>query len=240
VTLTGHARLLAYDPDLTPLWQSIHDRLCAGESPTSIATVRVTALSRAGVAALRSALDTTVRRRRGLSAVNVTAGTSLVPLRELIEALQIPAHMLPALVEHAVGVPIVDRSSAQRAKAARKEDLWAYATRRLPAVPGLLARMRAAGIGIGSTEIRRLVDALATVLPSLPLKPPVTLAKLAHDTAGDPVRVRTSSPRETRPSAGEKYSNRYSNAVRTSGHRDEPRRTPQCADLHKLVERRCW
>lgn len=34
--------------------------------------------------------------------------------------------------------------------------------------------------------MRRLVDALAAVVTRLPIDPPVSLPKLAHDTAGDP------------------------------------------------------
>ena len=186
MTLTGHARMLADDPDLTPLWRAVHARLCAGEAADSIATVRVLGLSRAGIAALRSSLDRTARRRRGGSAVNVTAESAVVPLRKLIEVLRIPANLIPVLVEQAVGLPVIDRSVAQRAIAAQKEDLWAYASRRLSQVPHLVARMRAAGVGVDSCEIQRLVNALAAALGMLPVTPPVTLAKLAHDTAGDP------------------------------------------------------
>ncbi|EIV92597.1 TIGR02679 domain-containing protein [Frankia sp. QA3] len=178
--------MLADDPELAPLWQAVHARLCAGEAANALATVRVAGMSRSGVAALRSWLDTTTRRRRGPSAVRTDTDGTLVPLRELLGVLGLAAEQLQALVERAVGVPVVDRSAAQRLGAGRRERLWEEAAERLPQVPRLLARMRAAGVGADDTDIRRLIDALAAALARIPARPPVPLAKLAHDTAGDP------------------------------------------------------
>jgi hypothetical protein len=181
--------MLADDESLAPLWQAVYARLCAGEAAEAIATVRVPGLPRAGVATLRSSLDTTPRRRRGRSAVMVTGDVTIVPLRELLRVLGLDPANLPTLVERAVGTPVVDRAAAARAAAARRVDLWEYAAARLPQVPRLLARMRAAGVGAVDTDVRRTVDALAAALPQLPARPPVSLAK----SPTTPPATRTSS-----------------------------------------------
>ena len=178
--------LLAADPDLLPLWRAVHDRLCAGDRPERLNTVRVAGLQRPGVAALRTWLDATARRRHGRSAVTVTADAVTVPIRELLTVLDVSADLLPALVELALGQPIINRSAAARAAAARREALWDYAAQRLPQTPLLVARMRAAGVTDDDTPIRAIIDALAAVLPALPMKDPLPLAKVAYDATGDP------------------------------------------------------
>ncbi|GAA4259704.1 TIGR02679 domain-containing protein [Dactylosporangium darangshiense] len=178
-------RSLADDPDLAPLWQAVHRRLCAGEPPEAINMVRVAQLSRTGISVLRTWLDTTTARRHR-SAVTVTATTTTVPLRELLRVLHIDGQLLPELVERATGQQIVNRSLANRVALARREKLWEYAAQRLPQVPRLVARLRAAGLGDDDTETRSTIDALADALALIPAKPPIPLAKLAHDTTGNP------------------------------------------------------
>ena len=178
--------MLADDEALAPLWHAVHARLCVGEAPEKLTTVRVAGLPRSGIAALRSLLDTTARRRRSRSAVTASTAGVVVPLRELLLVIGLDAGQLPALVERAVGMPVVDRSAAARAASARRAELWAYAAARLPQVPGLVAKLRATGVGEDDTDVRATIDALAAALPRLPTHSPVTLAKLAHDTAGDP------------------------------------------------------
>ncbi len=184
--MTADLSLIADDSELAPLWAVIHDRLCAGHDPVSIASVRVPDLSPTGVATLRSWLDTSPRRRRGRSAVvTATSGVS-VPVRELLRVLGIgPCQLLP-LVERATGTPVVSRAEARRDAAELRQELWAYAEGELPGLPGLIARMRAAGISGDDTSVRRLIGALAAVVRQLPHEPPVSLAKLSHDCAADP------------------------------------------------------
>ncbi|PTA46013.1 TIGR02679 domain-containing protein [Micromonospora sp. RP3T] len=177
---------LAADVDLHPLWRAVHGRLCAGTRPEAINTVRVLALSTAGIAQLRTWLDTSTRRRRGTSAVTVSGDTATVPLRELLAALDIDRESLIALVEKAVGEPVVDRSAATLAAADRRAQLWQYATEELPDLPQLVARMRVTGVGEDDTEIRHSIAALSAALRRIPARPPVPLAKLAHDITGDP------------------------------------------------------
>ncbi|MEV6929671.1 TIGR02679 domain-containing protein [Dactylosporangium sp. NPDC051485] len=183
--MTTDVHHLADDPDLAPLWHAIHRRLCAGESAETINTVRVAQLSRTGVSMLRTWLDTTTSRRRR-SAVSVTAAGTVVPLRELLQVLRIDCQALPYLVERATGEQIVNRSLANRASIALREQLWEYAARRLPQVPRLVARLRAAGLSDDDTDMRRTIDALADALALVPAIPPMPLAKLAHDTTRNP------------------------------------------------------
>ncbi|MEU8344829.1 TIGR02679 domain-containing protein [Spirillospora sp. NPDC048832] len=178
--------LIVHDPEFAPLWTALHERLCTGDEPDGIAKLKVPSLSPGAVAELRSWLDTTTRRRRGRSAVPVTGATATVPLRELLTVLGTSPHELVSLAEKATGKPIVNRAAARKEAAELRQDLWAYATDRLPGLPGLVARMRAAGVGDDEAAIRRLVDALATTVARLPAQPPVSLPKLAHDCAGDP------------------------------------------------------
>jgi uncharacterized protein (TIGR02679 family) len=93
---------------------------------------------------------------------------------------------LVPLVERAVGRPVVNRAVARQEAATLREELWAYAADALPDLPGLLARLRAAGVGEDDAPVRRLVDGLAAVVSRLPADPPVSLAKLSHDCVGDP------------------------------------------------------
>ena len=179
--------LIADDPDLAPLWTAIHDRLCSGQAPETIAAVRVPTLPPAGIATLRSWLDTTARRRSVRSAVAVSATGVRVPLRELLTVLGLTAEDLPPLVERAVGRPVEDRAADRRTAATLRQELWDYTSRALPHLPALVARMRAAGVADDdAASIRRLVDALAAATSQLPHSPAVSLAKLSHDCAGDP------------------------------------------------------
>lgn len=178
---------VADDEALAPLWAAVHDRLCAGTDPAAMASVRVTGLPPAGVAALRAWLDDAGRLRRGTSAVVVDARGARVPVRALRQVLRLEPQDLVALVEHAVGQPVIDRARQRMSDAVLRQDVWQYAAAQLPACPGLVSRMRAAGIGVDEgAGVRKLVDALAAVATRLPADPPVSLPKLAHDTAGDP------------------------------------------------------
>jgi uncharacterized protein (TIGR02679 family) len=174
------------DPEFAPLWLAIHERLCGGADPARMATVRVHGLSRVAIAELRSRLDTAPRRRRDRSAVAVKDACATVPLRELRKALDISVDDLVPLAERATGRSVVNRAAVRKEAAALRQDLWAYAADRIPALPGLVARMRAAGVGDDEPGIRRSIDALAAAMSWLPAQPPVSLPKLAHDCAGDP------------------------------------------------------
>lgn len=177
---------LAADSDLHPLWQAIHDRLCAGTTPETLTTVRVTDMNHAGLAQLRTWLDTTTRRRRRTSAVTITVDTINVPVRDLLNVLDLTPDQLVTIVELAIDAPIIDRSATARTAAAHREQLWQYAAGQLPGLPQLVTRMRSAGLGEDDSDIRTTIAALAAVLKQLPVTPPKPLAKLAHDTVGDP------------------------------------------------------
>ncbi|MEU1377404.1 TIGR02679 domain-containing protein [Streptomyces triculaminicus] len=178
---------VARDEALAPLWAAVHQRLCGGTDPRGLASVRVSGLPPAGIAALRAWLDNAGRQRRGTSAVVMDArGCTRVPVRSLCQVLRLEPADLVALVEQAVGQPVVDRARQRENDAALREDLWQYAAARLPECPGLVARMRAAGISDNGAGVRHLIDALAAAAGKLPADPPMPLPKLAHDTAGDP------------------------------------------------------
>ncbi|MFJ7212884.1 DUF2399 domain-containing protein [Amycolatopsis sp. NPDC098790] len=190
--LPGAARALAEDTDLAPLWQAVHQRLCQLDDPTELATVSVNGLSAAGVAFLRSWLDTNTRRRRGKSAISPAEGVAKVPVRELLARLGVAAEHLPAIAELATGLPVANHAAGRAASAAARAALWTEVGRTLAAVPLLAQRIRAAGVAdtdIDSvrTESRHLAAAVAKIdRLRRPGVPPVTLAKLAHDCTGDP------------------------------------------------------
>ncbi|MEU0484025.1 TIGR02679 domain-containing protein [Streptosporangium sp. NPDC006013] len=174
------------DPAFAPLWIAVHERLSRGEEPGEIATLRVRDLSPVAIAELRGWLDTTTRRRRGRSAVVVNAGITTIPLRELLVILGVPVQRLSTLAERATGRPVVNRAVLRKDAAELRQDLWAYASEQLPNLPGLVARMRSAGLGEDEGPVRRLLTVLADVVTRLPARPPVSLPKLSHDCAGDP------------------------------------------------------
>ncbi|MFE7927507.1 DUF2399 domain-containing protein [Streptomyces sp. NPDC057456] len=179
--------LIATDPDLTPLWQAVHDRLSAGKNPADIATVTVPTLSPNAVAALRSWLDTPTQRRRGRTVVPHTPNGHKVPLRPLLAALDLHVEQLQPLVERAIGRTVVNRRKDRLESAQLRQELWDHAATQLPHLPMLLAHLRAAGLdNDAAPQTRRLVDALSTLTRALPHRRPRTLAKLAHDHAGDP------------------------------------------------------
>ncbi|WP_433261619.1 DUF2399 domain-containing protein [Actinosynnema sp. CS-041913] len=176
---------LAADRDLTALWTAVHERLCAGRQPATIARVRVKGLSSVGLATLRTWVDTSARRRRDQSAVVASGDVTVVPLRDVLTALGLSAEDLQQLVETAVGRPVVDVAAARRATSAQRLGLWADVEEVLALLPRLVARMRAAGTD-DETSVRQLAGALAQVVSRLPCTPPTSLAKLSHDCAGDP------------------------------------------------------
>lgn len=185
--MNADVSLIADDPDLAPLWGAVHERLCSGQAPEAIAAVQVPNLTPAGTATLRSWLDTTTRRRSGRSAVAVSAAGVRVPLRELLIVLGLPPGQLQSLVERAVGRHVVNRAADRRRATTLRQGLWEYASVALPHLPGLVARLRTAGVPDNdATAVRRLVDALAAATAQLPLSPAVSLPKLSHDCAGNP------------------------------------------------------
>lgn len=185
--MTVDLNILATDPDLAPLWQTVHDRLSAGSAPADIATVTVPALTPGAVAALRSWLDTPAQRRRGRTCVPHTPGGTKIPMRALLVALGLPSDHLQALAERAVGRPVVNRKDSRLQSAQLRLEIWEYAAARLAHLPLLLARLKAVGFEDAAvTEMRRFIDALADLTCELPRQQPRTLAKLAHDHAGDP------------------------------------------------------
>ncbi|MCM8555416.1 DUF2399 domain-containing protein [Streptomyces sp. STCH 565 A] len=180
-----HARLAA-DPELAPLWQAIHDRLSAGSAPADIATVTVPGLEPGAVAALKAWLDTPTQRRRGRTRVPHTERGAKVPLPPLMSALGLTTDTLQALVEDAVGRAVVNRRNGRLAAAALRQELVRYADEQLPQLPRLRIRLTSGAAEETAPEMRRLIDALASITRNLPHTPPRTLAKLAHDHAGDP------------------------------------------------------
>lgn len=192
VPLPHALRELAGDADLRPLWEAVHARLCAGSDPARLATVKVMGLSAGGVAVLRMWLDTSTRRRRGSSAVPVVAGVTRVPLRELLSRFDVAVDQLPAIAELAVDRPVLDRSAARRAGLDVRASLWSQVESDLASVPGLASRIRAAGVAdddipAAAQQARQIGSALNMIgrLRQLGVAA-VTLAKLAHDCAGDP------------------------------------------------------
>ena len=184
--MTADLSRVTQDPELAPLWTAIHDRLCAGYDPSSITRVHVPGLSLTGVAKLRSWLDTSTRRRRGPSTVGTGPKGTSVPVRELLAVLGVDAGQLTRLAESATGRLVVSRAAARRDAAQLRQDLWGYASEKLPGLPGLAARLRMAGIGESDLPIRRLINALAEAVRRIPAEPPISLAKLSHDCAGNP------------------------------------------------------
>jgi uncharacterized protein (TIGR02679 family) len=184
--VTADVNILATDADLTPLWQAIHDRLSTGTDPAGIATVTVPAPTPGTVAALRSWLDTPAQRRQGRTSVPHTPKGLKVPLAPLLKALGLPEHGLQPLVERAVGRDVVNRKERRFTTAQLRQDLKDYTAARLPHLPRLQARLAVGADEDTASDTRRLTDALASITRQLPHRPPRTLAKLAHDHAGDP------------------------------------------------------
>ncbi|MFS8202611.1 DUF2399 domain-containing protein [Streptomyces sp. CWNU-52B] len=184
--MTADRTLLAADPELAPLWQAIHDRLSAGSTPADIATVTVPGLAPGAVAALKSWLDTSAQRRRGRTRVPHTDRGVKVPLHPLLDALGLTVDTLQSLVEDAVGREVVNRRHGRLAAAELRQELTFYAQEQLPHLPRLRARLTSGADEETVPEMRRLIDALASVTRHLPHTPPRTLAKIAHDHAGDP------------------------------------------------------
>jgi uncharacterized protein (TIGR02679 family) len=104
----------------------------------------------------------------------------------LLAVLGIGAGELTRLAEDATGRPVVSRAAARRHAAQLRRELWGYAADMLPALPGLVARLRTAGIGESDIPTRHLINALAKAVRRIPSEPPISLAKLSHDCAGNP------------------------------------------------------
>jgi uncharacterized protein (TIGR02679 family) len=184
--VTADHSLLAADPELAPLWQAIHDRLSAGSAPADIATVTVPNLTPGAVAALKSWLDTSAQRRRGRTRVPRTDRGVKVPLPPLLAALGLTTDTLQSLVEDAVGRAVVNRRHGRLAAAELRRELIRHAQEQLPHLPRLQARLTSGADEESAAAMRRLIDSLASITRCLPHTPPRTLAKLAHDHAGDP------------------------------------------------------
>ncbi|WP_196812221.1 TIGR02679 domain-containing protein [Nocardia sp. CNY236] len=185
-------RALATDPDLLPLWEAVHERLCAGAEPARLATVTVAGMPPGGVAVLRTWLDTSTRRRRGNSAIASTGSRTRVPLRELLVHLGLASEQLPVIAALAVGRPLVNRALARMESTAVRGELWSRIETDLAVVPRLARRIRASGVSGNdieaiarqSRQLRSALDEIRTVCHAEAA--PLTLAKLAHDCAGDP------------------------------------------------------
>ncbi|MDT0433306.1 MULTISPECIES: hypothetical protein [Streptomyces] len=106
-----------------PLRTAIHDRLCSGQAPETIAAVRVPTLPPAGFATLRSWLDTAACRRSVRSVVAVSATGVRVPLRELLTVLGLTTEDLSPLVERAVSRPVEDSTADRRTAATLRQGL---------------------------------------------------------------------------------------------------------------------
>jgi uncharacterized protein (TIGR02679 family) len=113
------------------------------------------------------------------------AGT-VVPVPRLLAVLGHGPGDLRTLITRA-GIDIQD-TGAQRSRARRlRAQIDAHAAHVLPDAPLLTARLRLWGITEDTLAQRRhLIDALARIRPLLPFPRPVTLARLAHDSAGHP------------------------------------------------------
>ncbi len=185
-------RQLSNDSDLLPLWHSVHEKLCAGVQPARIATIMVAGMPPGGVAVLRTWLDTSTRRRRGNSAVSSTGGRTRVPLRELLIHFGLTPEQLPVIAELAIGRPVVNRALARKASTAARDQLWAQVESDLAVVPRLARRICANGVAEADIEVialqsQQLKSALTKIETLQHFgTAPLTLAKLAHDCAGDP------------------------------------------------------
>lgn len=189
---TETIRALASDVDLLPLWRTVHEKLCAGTEPARLATIMVTDMPPGGVAVLRTWLDTSSRRRRGNSAVSRTGDHMRVPVRELLIHLRLAPEHLPVIAELAVGRPVVNRALERKAGTAARNELWAQVESDLAIVPRLARRICANGvaeadietIAVQSRQLKSALIKIETLRQSGTA--PLTLAKLAHDCAGDP------------------------------------------------------
>lgn len=181
--------LVADDPDLRPLWDSLHRRLSSGAAAASINSVRVPDLSPGGIATLRAWLDNDASRAAARrTSVKQSPQGIIVPIRPLLTRLEMSDTELSAFVERATGRAITNQAATRREAADLRGQLWAYAESRLEGYPRLIAQLRAAGLsGDDDMHIRRLVDALAEALNWVEaIHGPLSLAKLAHDITGDP------------------------------------------------------
>ena len=185
-------RALAGDIDLLPLWRAVHDKLCAGTAPARIAMITVFDMPPGGVAVLRTWLDTSTRRRRGNSAVSGTGDRTRVPLRELLIHFGLAPEQLPVIAELAVGRPVVNRAVMRKVGTAARDELWAQVESDLASVPQLARRICANGvadadieaIALQSQQLNNALTKIETLRGFATV--PLTLAKLAHDCAGDP------------------------------------------------------
>jgi uncharacterized protein (TIGR02679 family) len=175
------------DPDLLPLWQAIADRLAQGQNPARIVRVRVRGLSAPGRAIVAGWLASDpITTGRPARLHTDPAGTTAIPLPQVLRRLGLAPDQLPALVARAVG-PIPDRAGQRRQAAQLRGDLWAHASRLLADTPRLLVRLRAAGVREHQAgELRTLIDALGRARARLPLPRPVPLARFALACAGRP------------------------------------------------------
>ncbi|QNE18229.1 DUF2399 domain-containing protein [Kribbella qitaiheensis] len=179
--------LIASDPELRPLWDSLHERLSSGTAAAAISSVSIPDLSPGGVATLRAWLDTNTGRTRHTAVKRTQRGVT-VPVRNLLARLGVSSDELGAFLERATGQPLTNRAAVRRQAADLRGQLWTYADARLKGYPQLVNQLRAVGLsGDDDTSVRQLIDALAEALAWVSTKPgPISLAKLAHDITGDP------------------------------------------------------
>lgn len=174
---------LSDDPQLKPLWYAVHDRLCAGTDPAAIRKIVCGPLPRDTVALLQSMLD-----RPGSLTTHVkpaASGGVQVPIRRLMDALDVDVQQLATAAERAVGRPVVDRTSEAAERRRQRDEAFAWARQRLAIAPAVADAWQAAGLRSDVDTFRRDVAVVGWCLDRLPATRPLTRQKLAHDATAE-------------------------------------------------------
>ena len=167
--MARHLTHLATNPDLRPLWQAVHDRLCRGNvSPRSVIT-------------LRSAGSDTRREVDRLLGRVSHAGPLRVNLGALDDALERAGTTVAAVVSQVVG-PVVDRAVLRAEAAADRSAAWqqvvGHPTAAEPEIAAWLGQLHSQG-RFSRTGGTSAVMAALDVLALLPRPTPVGRAVLA-------------------------------------------------------------
>ncbi|GAA0325209.1 hypothetical protein GCM10010302_75390 [Streptomyces polychromogenes] len=173
------------DPEIRPLWEAVAARLALGNDPASIHTVTVK-LSPTGEAMVHGWLRAGAGARGRRSEPRRTGGGTAVPVQRLLSVLGRTPTELHTLVQQA-GIAISDRQGPRLRAHELRSMIAEYTSRVLPDTP--LLRKRLLSVGVTDATVRErllLTQALAIVRALAPLPRPVTIARLAHDTSGDP------------------------------------------------------
>lgn len=171
-------RALAWEKieELGPLWDELARRMGASDRP--VRRVKVSGLGVGGRKALAGLMG----------AERVDEGAVVdVAVEKVAAQFGLGDRGLRRLVERLRG-PVGNRAAAREEDARAREELWAHAEARLGArVPGLLARLRVAGVPEGDVEgFRRRLDRLGDAVDRLPLSEAVPLPMFAWMVTGDP------------------------------------------------------